>query len=804
MNILLSWLKDYVDIDTDVKELEKKLFSSGFEVEGVKYLGEGIEKIVVGEITQIEPFEGTHLLDCRLDCGEYGKDIIILTGASNVFVGAHVPVALVGAHLPNGMEIQPRKMQGRMSYGMLCSGGELGIDDNWYPGAGVNGILILDKDTKIGESICDTLELDDYVFDISVTANRPDCQSVIGIAREVAAFLHKEFKMPDLSYSETDVRNDKIGIEVMNKELCPRYLGHYIYDIKDVETPLWMKRRLSVHGFNSISALVDITNYVLVEMGQPMHAYDLDTLTDSKIIVRRAVENEEITTLDEKKYNLTTNNLVICDAENPIGLAGVMGGLNSEITDSTKEVVFESAKFLKDNIRKTSRHLGIRTDAAARFEKGIDEYSVETGMARALNLAEKLGVAKISSTKFDISAGASTEKRKITININDIEKVLGIRVPEDEIVKILDSLLFEVEADGDVLNISIPRYREDVESYQDIAEEVIREYGYDHVVPKFLNNAQVTNGGLNIKQQKELALKNLLTSQGFYEVQTIAMYSQKELDQLLIDKDSKEYKAIPLINPITEKLSLMRTLMAPSMLNVIVENIKREHFSGNFFEIANVYIADELPLKKIPEERKTLSLGMYGYSDDFFAMKKKIEAIASANGIEFEYKANTSVPFLHPGKTASIFCNGVNLGYFGKLRYEIVSSLNIADGKKNDLAIYIAEIDYAELSRILNKPIKYVPSSPYTGVSRDISLLVNKDIECADIMNKIYEADSLIRKVSFVDLYENEKLGFGKKSMTFSMDIASDDKDVTEDMAAEVFGKVVKHLEAELGALIRG
>ena len=510
MKVLLSWLKDYVDIDVTPQELEKKFFGAGFEVEGVEYLGENIEKVYVGQVTSIEKYEGTHLYICHIDCGEQGHDHLILTGADNVFQGAKVPACIVGAKLPNGMEITPRKMKDMMSYGMLCSGGELGLDKDWYKGADVNGIMILDEDAPVGEDIKTYLGLDDYVFDISVTANRPDCQSVLGLAREVAAFLGKEIKLPDMSYTCDEVTKPEISVTVESKDICPRYLGHYVYDVQYKESPLWMKRRLIAVGHNAINAMVDITNYVLVEIGQPMHAFDLNTLEGSSIVVRRAEDGEKLVTLDGKERVLTHNNLLICDNVKAVGLAGVMGGLNSEITENTREVLFESAKFMKDNVRKTARGLGLQSDAASRYEKGIDEYSVECGMARALNLVTALGVAKVSSTHFDVTAGASTEKRVIKVPTAKVNYVLGIEVPEEDMVRILKNLAFEVELSDGVMTLAVPRYREDIENYQDIAEEIIREYGYDKVVPTFLGEALVTNGGLNAAQSKELSVKNFL------------------------------------------------------------------------------------------------------------------------------------------------------------------------------------------------------------------------------------------------------------------------------------------------------
>ena len=803
MKVLYSWLKDYVDIDIEPKELETKLFSAGFEVEGIEYLGENLEKVVVGQITAMEHYEGTHLQICHVDCGDMGNDHLILTGADNVFVGAKVPAALVGAKLPCGLDIQPRKMVDMMSYGMLCSGEELCLDANWYPGADVNGIMILDENAPLGMEMREYLELDDYLFDISITANRPDCQSVIGIAKEVAAFLNKPFKAPDYSYEEDGTVNEAISIEVLDKETCPRYLGHYIYDVKYVESPLWMKRRLIAVGHNAINAMVDITNYVLVEIGQPMHAFDLDTLEGSSIVVRRAEDGEKLVTLDEKERVLTNNNLLICDKVKAVGLAGVMGGLNSEITENTKEVLFESAKFLKDSVRKTSRSLGLRSDAAARFEKGIDEYTVECGMARALNLAQTLGVAKISSSHFDVSGGASTEKRVITVETAQVNDVLGIVVPEEEMVKILTALQFEVELKDGVLTLAIPRYRDDVENYQDIAEEVIREYGYDKVIPTFLDDAKVTNGGLNRYQSKELAVKEYMCSQGYYEIQTIAMTAKSDFDMFLIPEDAKVREVVEILNPITENLSIMRTIMAPSMVKVIENNIKNGNEAMRFFEMANIYLPKSLPLTEAPEEKKILCLGTCGVSEDFFAMKETLENFACYNDLEFSYKRG-NVPYLHPGRCADVYCKGEKIGHFGQLRYEVIDSMNIAGGKKADTKVFIAELDYSKLANIFKTAIKYTPESGFKGNSRDISILIDKKIECGTTVDAITACDELIQKVTLFDIFESEKLGADKKSMAFNIKLASNSCDVTDEMTDAVMEKVVNALGEQFGAQMRG
>lgn len=801
MKILQSWLKEYVDIDVSTEKLVEKLFGAGFEVEETIYLGKDIEKIVVGEVTSIEKYEGTHLYICHVNCGSYGKDNLILTGADNVFKGAKVPAAVVGAKLPGGLEIQPRKMKDMMSYGMLCSGGELGIDDNWIKGASVNGILILPEDAPIGEDIVKYLGLDDYVFDISITANRPDCQSVLGIAREVAAFLKKPLKEPDYSFTQTDKTQSEISIEVIDKDLCPRYLGHYIYDVQHFESPQWMKRRLAVCGFGAIDAIVDITNYVLLEIGQPMHAFDLDTLDGKSIVVRRATNGEKITTLDEKERTLTSENLLICDKVKGVGLAGIMGGLNSEIKPQTNEILLEAAKFRRDNVRKTSRALGLHTDAAARFEKGVDEYGVEMGMARALNLVEKLGVAKISSSHFDVTAGENTAPRTFDVTVEKVNSVLGIEVPQSEIVSILKALAFGVSENGSTLTITVPRYREDVENYQDIAEEVIREYGYDHVIPTFLKTAEVTGGGLNFLQNKELAAKKFFCSCGFYEIQTLAMYSKRELDMIMLPENAPERKVIELLNPITDNLSIMRTVMSPCMINVIADNVKNDRSEGRFFELANIYLPKNLPLTEAPEERKILCLGAFGANESFFTVKAEIEAFAAANGLTLRFERGERC-WLHPGITAEIFCEGVNIGVLGKLRYEVVENLNVAEGKKSDLNIILAELDYSTIQSLYKQEIKYTPASNFAKIKRDLSLTLNKKTLCVEVEDEIKAASDKVSEVVLFDHYENEKLGFGKKSLSFSITFA-DNVDVTDEQADAEMEKITARLSEKLGAARR-
>ena len=804
MKVPFSWLKELVDIDITAQELEDKLFSCGFEVEERIDLSAGIDKVVVGVITSIEKQEGTHLSRCVVDCGPYGRDIRITTGAPNIFVGAHVPAALDGSTLPGGIHIKKRMMQGFESNGMLCSGEELGLNEDLYPGAGVYGLLILPEDTTPGADICPVVGLDDSIFDISITANRPDCQSILGIAREVAAVLGKPLHMPAMDYQAVCEPDAPISVTVEAPDLCPRYMAHYVRNIRMGESPRWMKRHLALCGLRSISNVVDITNHTLLEMGQPMHAFDLDKVAGRCIDVRRARPGEKIVTLDEKEFTLTENNLVICDAEKPVALAGVMGGANSGMDDKTHSLLFECATFARDSVRKTSRALGQSSDSSARYEKGVDFSSPSLGLARALHLIQQLDCGDITTLAFDCTDGRSTGRKVIDTTPDKICAVLGIRVPDQTMIDILERLEFTVEVDaGGVWHVSVPLYREDVEGYPDLAEEVIREYGYSHIVPTFLKTAAVTNGGLNGEQQRVLKVKRMLAGQGFYEASTLAFYSTAELDMLHIPAEDTARKAIRILNPISENLSIMRTLLAPSMLNVIVDNLKKGNSAGRLFEMAPVYLPKSLPLTERPDERQTLCLGVFGPGEDFFTVKGTLEALAASLGVSFTYERETGTPWLHPGIAASVWCKGKRLGVFGKLSNEINAELKIAKDEKENQNIYLGELDYEALCGCVEGELHYQPISPYASVKRDLALVCDEAVTCGEIEDTIRKASPLVTDVTLFDVYRGKNVGEGKKSMAFSLVLADPTKEVEPEQVEHTVKKILGNLKYKLNIEIR-
>jgi phenylalanyl-tRNA synthetase beta chain len=802
----LSWLKEYVDIDVTPSELKEKLFSCGFEVEDLYEVGKDIHDVVVGLVKTCEPIPDTHLHLCSVDAGSHGT-FQVCCGADNVRAGKKFPLALVGAQVimtgkdhvtvEGVMTIKKGKLRGYESEGMLCSGVELGVTEDMYKGAGYNGLLELPDDAIAGEDVKPLLMLDDWIFDIAITANRPDCQSIYGIAREVAAVLNKEIKPLDLSFTEDGTKKEGFKVSVLAPELCPRYIAHYVHDITIKESPQWMKRRLALVGIGAINNVVDITNYILTELGQPMHAFDASFIEGNEIVVRRAGNGEKIVTLDEKEFELNDSNLVICDGKKPVALAGIMGGLNSEILDTTKDVMFEAAKFMRDNIRKSSRALGQSSDSSSMYAKGVYEYTTVIAMKRALHLIEELGCGKVSSTHEEVNSGNSIEPRELQVSIEKVNKVLGITVPTEDILRILKSLDFNPKADGDLLTLMIPAYREDMESYPDVAEEVIRMYGYDHVKSTFMPTAKVTMGGFNLQQRSTLKLKRALCGLGAYEGIHYSFFSPSDLDLLRLSDDAKERQAIKLINPINIDLSLMRTTLAPQMIRAMARNQKRDLLEGRIFEIGNAFIPKSLPLTEYPDERETLCVGIFGEEESFYKLKGFAKIVADCFDLKFTYEAATK-PFLHPYQTAEIFCNDEKIGYLGKVSYEIMDDLDMR------VPSFVMELDLSLLSKYYANEQKFIPLPKFAIEKRDFAFVVDKDVSCAAIENGIKEACKYVTDVKLFDVYEGLKLGLNKRSMAFSVVFTPQNEEFNDEKIEGYVKKILKNLEAKLGVTLRG
>ncbi len=795
MKLPISWLREYVDIDCSIEELEAKLFSCGFEVEEVIKVGEKIDKIVTCKILEIEKHPNADKLSvCKVDAGKYGV-LQIITAAKNVFVGAVVPVAIDGATLASGDRIFNGELRGLPSYGMFCSGEELAITDDWYKGASVNGILILDENFPLGESVKELLDIGDVIFDINVTANRPDCNSILNLAREVAAVLDKPLKMPDLSYNVDKSISTINTVKVENKQfdLCQRYISHLVKDIKIEESPLWLKRRLFSMGIRSINNIVDITNYVLLEIGQPMHAFDLDHIEGNTIIVRKAENGEKIVTLDEKEFTLSENNLLIADSVKGVALAGVMGGLNSEIKETTKDVLFESARFSRDNIRKTSRAIGQRSDSSSRFEKGVDYLSVELGMKRALNLIDKLDCGKIACDEYDLVDVVLKEK-VIKTTLSKVNGVLGIDVPSEVVDKILTGLGFNVKIDGDNLEVVVPLFREDMEDYPDIAEEIIREYGYSHITPTLLKTSSITNGGRNEIQTKTERLKDLVCSMGFNEIITYSFVPEKDIKQFSLENYGDFVK---ILNPLSEDVAIMRVSLIPSIVRTVLYNLNRKNNDGRLFELAKTYNA--VSGSELPKESTRLSLAVFGKDEDFYALKGVIEQILCVfcAGKDVSYQVS-SRKFMHPTRSADVIVCGKEIGVLGQLHPSLSSELGI------DKPVYIAEISFDELVNAFNDKVVYSQISKFPNIERDLAVIVDENTLYSEVVSVIKaNGGEFLKEVSLFDIYQGDQVATGKKSMAFNLIFVSNERTLGVEEIDLAIKNILDELYNKLGAVLR-
>ncbi|MGI6752789.1 MAG: phenylalanine--tRNA ligase subunit beta [Eubacteriales bacterium] len=810
MYLPISWLRELLELDgVSLEKIENGLFSCGLEVEEKKPVSPDISGVYVGIVTHIERHpDSDHMFVCRLDCGERGRDIQIVTGAQNVNAGDCVPVALEGATVyarkkddtdsaPKVITIKPGKLRGAVSYGMLCSGEELGIDEDWYDGAVVDGIMKLPGSLTPGTDVRPYLGLDDEVWDISVTANLPHCQCAYGVARELSAYFGRRLNTPDVSCKPNKAANDGgIKVSVSAPDLCPRYIGHYVRDIKIGKSPVWMRRRLIMCGLKPISNIVDITNYVLLELGQPMHAFDLAKLRGRRIEVRRARPGERIVTLDEKEFKLTEENLVICDAERPVALAGIMGGLESGIGEDTRDLLFEAAKFERGNIRRTSRALGQSSDSSRRFEKGVDEYTTRLAMDRALHLIEKLGCGVISATDLDIWAEPDKPRPEIKTTTKAINAVLGIEIPANTIVEILRRLNYDIAVDGDNLTATPPPYRDDIEgSAADLAEDVIKIYGYRHITPRFMPNAAITCGGYNREQQNTQKFKKLMCATGFCEMMNYSFTSPAELDMLRFPPDAPERNAIRISNPLSEKYSIMRTTLAPTVVKILSHNSKRGNDSVRIYELANIFVPRG---EGLPDEVPTVGLGLYDTSggESFFTVKGVFESIAEAFRLKFTYEKTTK-PYLHPGATAKVLCRGEEIGYFGQLAYDIAEENEIA------ASAYVGEINYGKLSAMFENKLVYSPVLPFRDIKRDLALVAPEDITCGQIEEGIRAACREVSDVRLFDVYRGAQVGEGRKSMAFTLTFTPGDRELMPEDVDMFISKILRALEYKLGLKIR-
>ncbi len=796
MLISLNWLKSYVDIDVPVDELCDRMVMAGFEVESITDLSESMRNVVVGRILKLEKHPDADKLQiCQIDIGA-DEPVQIVTGADNVFEGAYVPACLHDSLLPNGMHIKKGKLRGVPSNGMLCSGEELCLKESDYPGAEVYGILIMDDKYPVGTDMREVLHLNDIVIDFKITANRPDCQSVLGVAREIAVVLKKPFNAPVPTYKTVggDIKNE-ISVTVHDSDLCPRYMGRVVKNLRIAPSPDWMKQALKAAGMRPINNIVDITNFVMLETGQPMHAFDMRHVAGPEIHVRRAYKDETITTLDGKAHTLTEDMLVIADKDVPSCLAGIMGGENSEIEADTKDLFLESAKFRRDSVRRTSRALGIRTESSGRFERGLDIMSAEFAMERALQLIYELDAGDIIDGVIDVNDGLPAP-RTITVDAQSINDLLGVQVPFTTMVEILNSLHIEtVLDDNNRLTCKIPSFRDDIEGRADLAEEVMRIYGYDHIVGTPMRGAVVRGNKLpeRIKTDK---IKRLLIAAGMYEIATYSFISSKAVDTLLLAEDDVRRQAVTLLNPLGEEYSTMRTQLLTSMLTVLSTNFNRKISAARFFESSKVFKPKALPVTEQPDEVPTLSIGMYGDKEDFFTLKGIIETVFAAFDANVSYKASAET-YLHPGRQAAALLGDEQIAVFGEVHPDVAAKYDL------DTRVYVAEIDISKLFAIEKATIIYKPLPRFPAVERDLALLCDADMPVAEIAETIRLAGGkLLETVTLFDVYQGSQIEKGKKSVAFSLAFRSNEGTLTDEQIEPAFKKIFRNLN-EKGCILR-
>lgn len=795
MKMSLSWLSRYVDINVPVQQMCDKMVMSGFEIESMEDLSETMSNVVVAKILNIVPHpDSDHLLICQLDVG-CNEPLQIVTGASNVFEGALVPAALHDSYLPNGTHIKKGKLRGVESFGMMCSGGELNLTEGDYPGAEVDGILILKDGLKPGTDMREVLGLFDWVIDFKITANRPDCQSVLGVAKEIAVALGTKFEYPVPRYEEiTDKHIDEyIKVSVKDGDLCPRYCGRMVENLRIKPSPDWMQAALKSAGMRPINNIVDITNFVMLETGQPLHAFDYRDINGKEIIVRPATEGEKITTLDGKEHTLNSNMLVIADAKEPSCLAGIMGGLNSEIKDDTTTLFLECAKFRRDSVRRTCRTLGVATESSARYQRGVDINNVEYASERALALIAELDAGDIVAGTIDINS-APAENNVVKATPEKINALLGLEIPADTMVDILNRLGLRTTLEDGVLTCLVPSIRSDVEGMADLAEEVMRIYGYDHIVSTPLKGA-VHPGKLSPQRRKTDKIKARMVALGAREIATYSFISKKQLDDLGLADDDARRQVVELCNPLGEEYSTMRTQLISSMLTVLSTNYNHSNDAVRLFEISKLFIPKSLPLTEQPCEVPAMSVGLYGEGEDFFTLKGMIESVFDVFGVKADY-VRSNEAYLHPGRQANaVLCDTV-IATFGEVHPKAAESFKLG-GK-----VYVGQINLDALLKLEEKKVIYRPLPRFPAVNRDFAMLCDAKTPVAELAKAIESgAGKLCEQVKLFDVYEGKQIPEGKKSVAFTVTLRSAEGTLEDAQIERVCAKIIKNLDAKGAAL---
>lgn len=804
MNTSLKWIKDLVPgLICTPQEYMDAMTLSGSKVEGYENMDQNLEKIVIGQVTKIERHpDADKLVICQVDIGDSSTQIV--TGAPNVTEGCKVPVVLdggkvAGGHdgsLPDGgMKIKKGKLRGIESNGMMCSIEELGFTRDMFPLAPENGLYILPEDAPVGADAAAYLGLDDTVVEYEITSNRVDCFSVLGIAREAAATFRKAFVPPVVTETGNGENvNDYIKVSIQDTDLCTRYTARVVKNIKIAPSPEWMQRRLRAQGIRPINNIVDITNYVMEEYGQPMHAYDLDTIEGQEIIVRRAEKDETFVTLDGQKRTLDESVLMICDGKKPVGLAGIMGGENSMITDEVKTMLFEAACFDGTNIRLSSKKVGLRTDASAKFEKGLDPNNALPAINRACQLIEELGAGEVVGGVVDVYTKVK-EGRRIPFEPEKYNRLLGTNIPEADMLMYFKML--ELGLDKDSNEVLIPSWRQDLECSADLAEEVARFFGYDKIQTT-LPSGEATTGKISFKLRLESIAMDIAEFCGFSQAMTYSFESPKVFEKLLIPEDSPLRNTVVISNPLGEDFSIMRTISLNGMLTSLSTNFNRRNKNVRLYELGNIYLPKQVPLTELPEERMQFTLGMYG-EGDFFAMKGVVEEFLYKVGMREKpvYDPKAGKPYLHPGRQANVVYDGTVIGYLGEVHPTVAANYSIKE------RVYVAVLDMPEIVNRAAFDYKYEGIARFPAASRDISMVVPKSVLAGDIEH-VFESKGgkLLESYELFDIYEGTQIQAGHKSIAYSLSFRAKDRNLEETDITAAMNKIVKALE-ELGAELR-
>ena len=797
MNTTLSWIKEYVpELSVEPQEFADAMTLSGTKVEFFKRLDKNLEKIVVAQIESIEKHpDADKLIVCQLNTGS--DTVQIVSGANNVKIGDKVPVVLDGGKVAanhdlskpeEGVRIKKGKLRGIESFGMMCSIDELGLDRNFYPDAPEHGIYILPQDAEVGSLVTEYLGLDDVLFEYEITSNRMDCYSVIGIAREAAATFNKSFTEPKIEDNKgLDDINNYLSVEINNPKLCKRYIAKMVKNVRLKPSPKWLSQRLISAGVRPINNIVDITNYVMLEYGQPMHAFDYDNIEGGKIIVDTASDGDKFITLDEQERNLDASILMIKDVKKPLAIAGIMGGANSKIDTKIKTVVFESPCFDGTNVRLSSKKIGLRTDSSSKFEKDLSPETALLAINRACNLIKELDAGDIIDGTLDVYP-VKQEQKYIAFDENAVNKILGTDISKADMLSYLSRV--GIKYDEQSSKLIIPMFRKDIDYIADIAEEVARFFGYDKI-PSTLPRGEATIGGVSYKLSIEDIFKQVARFFGYSEAMNYSFESPNVFDKLNISKDDLEYKAIEISNPLGEDYSIMRTSPLNGLLSSLATNISRRNKNVKLYELANIYIPKSLPLTELPDERMQFSLAFYG-DGDFFTMKAVVEEILKKVGLnkKLSYNPNCHRPYLHPGRKAEICYEGRVLGYIGEVHPEVLENYSIKQ------RAYIAVLDMPNILEFTSFDIKYKGIAKYPSISRDISLVMPKNIMVSEIEDSIEKhARSLLESYELFDIYEGEQIEAGYKSVAYNIVFRHKERTLEDKEIVIIMDRIIKELE---------